>query len=170
MLVFPPNIEYALFKGLEQEGPLKWTRTLFVVDKVPFELIADNIKPGIEQIYFGAGGSFVWDRHTVERMSYYFPKIKLTIENPVIHSDLLESGHNLYWMCPIMWHGKSVPEGLMSLSSIMSLSYTRELVKYRVFVKIDTGDSTYVVPLPDFVHSDYGDYSGDQLILQKENK
>ena len=58
MLDFPiGKIQYALFKGIELEGPLQGHPTLFVVGDVPLlDIYSALYENSLYNIYFGAGG------------------------------------------------------------------------------------------------------------------
>ena len=166
MLAFPEHkIEYALFEGIEQEGPFKGSPTLFVVGDVPESdtINALAAHPHLTQVYFGAGGRFDYSAATVSAIWEAYPELQVTVENPNIDVKLLGFS-TLHWMCPVMWHGSTLAIGLTSLKKVPSNLATR------VLVKIDTGYLTYVTPLSNFVVSDYQEYGEDKIIMQVEKK
>lgn len=161
MLDFPVNkVEYALFKGIEQEGPFKGVKTLFVVGDCPLDKISNALKSDFfAQIYLGAGGRFDYNKETVRQLLQ--KSVVVTIENPVVNYECLVYG--AHWMLPILWKNQPVSDGLTSLTSVLAEGNFIESVS----LKLDTGSKTFVVRLQDFIRSDYSDYGGDELILQK---
>ena len=173
MLAFPVDkVEYAIFRGIEQEGPFKGLDTHFIVGDVPLDTIIENCEA--EHIYFGAGGRFDYNPHTVADLIKHLRvqgrKTKVTVESPIVDFALLnflfwKAPTDFLWHLPIMWHGVAVEAGLESLKHI-----DREDFGDKVAIKIDTGYSTYSTLLSNFPYSHYNDYSGDKLLIQKEYK
>jgi len=169
-LKFPPaSIEYAMFEGFEQEGPLKGKFTLFIVGPMPYEdILAQLSIKDYDQIYFGAGGRFDYHPKSVEVVYKNINSdVIVTVENPVIDFDLMDSCENLHWMCPMVWHGEAVPNAMASLAK---LSEKPRYYDDTIIVKIDTGLATYSAYYGALKHSSYGDYSADKLIMQKERQ
>lgn len=172
-LKFPRDkVEYALFEGIEREGPFKGTYTLFVVDDVPVEEILRLIQMPYSrygQIYFGAGGRFAYNPETIKKVHDNIDSSKtlITVEDPRIDFDLLISLVALNWMCPIMWHGQPVPRGINSVEKARTMN---SWIQDSVIVKIDTGKLVLATELTVFAKSDYSEYGKDKLLLQKEIK
>jgi hypothetical protein len=174
VLAFPEDkVEYAIFSGIEQEGPFKGTDTFFLVGDVPFDLIKSTCDEA-KHVYFGAGGRFDYNPVTVRGLADYLyirgRTTKLTIESPVIDLSLLRFlkygvAGDFLWQLPIMWHGLPCEPGLASLRVIDPKEYGPH-----VAVKIDTGYSTYSTRLSNFPYSHYNDYGDDKLLVQKDYK
>jgi hypothetical protein len=106
MLEFPFNeVVYALFVGLEKEGPMLGQRTLFVVGDVPLPRIIECIKDDIECIYFGAGNRpGQYNQATILKLSNLVSKhlhtrpITITVEGPIIDFELLQRVPRCFWM------------------------------------------------------------------------
>jgi hypothetical protein len=174
VLAFPEHkVEYAIFRGIEQEGPFKGTPTYFIVGDVPFDLIKSTCD-GAAHVYFGAGGRFDYNPTTVVSLVDYLyvrgRSSKITIESPVVDLSLmnfLKYGVEVdfLWHLPIMWHGLSCDAGLASLQKINMREFGSN-----VAIKIDTGYSTYSTRLSDFPYSHYNDYADDVLLIQKDKQ
>jgi hypothetical protein len=171
MLEFPKDkVEYAIFSGIEQEGVFKGISTYFIVGDVPLQLILDVCKEA-EHLYFGAGGRFDYNPDTVLGVLENLEVLpRVTVESPILDmqlfidlQDILKD--NFLWHLPIMWHGQACTEGLNSLKVV-----DQELDGRNLALKIDTGYSTYSKRLSDFPYSHYNDYSGDQLLVQKDKE
>ena len=172
MLAFPKDkVEYAIFRGIEQEGPFKGLDTHFIVGDVPLELILENCV-GTDHLYFGAGGRFDYNADTVRdvvtHLRVHGRKTRITVESPVVDFYLLDflfwkAPSDFLWHLPIMWHGVAVEAGLESLKNI-----DREDFGSSVAIKIDTGYSTYSTLLSSFPYSHYSDYGDDLLLIQKD--
>lgn len=171
MLSFPEqDVEYAIFSGVEQEGPFKGIPTFFIVGDPPLQLILNTCKEA-EHIYFGAGGRFDYNQDTVLGLLENLEILpRITIENPILDlqlfidlQDILKD--NFLWHLPIMWHGQACTDGLNSLKQV-----DRELDGRNIALKIDTGYSTYSKRLSDFPYSHYNDYAADQLLIQKDKE
>lgn len=170
MLTFDHSKEVALFRGVEQEGPLKGYPTLFVVGDVSINTINEHLIQDnrIEHIYFGAGGSFQFNHKTIEIITDYIDIKCITIESPNLDIPFLydicsKAIHKtLYWMCPIIWKGEFIKSNFTELLTFP------ELLRNRILVKIDAEDRTAVTSLSAFLTSAYIDYKNDKLLYKKE--
>lgn len=159
-LKFPKDtIEYALFEGIEQEGPHKGAPTLFVVGNVPMDVLRPYLINAYEQVYFGAGGRFDYNPETVAEV-VKMQSFQVVVESPEFNLELMLRLPTLHWMLPIVWHGKPVEGTVNNMRDA-------HLVRNRVIVKVDTGVATYSAWLNLMFNSDYADYSADKLLIQK---
>ena len=173
MLEFPvAKVAWALFRGIEQEGPNKGLKTLFVVGDVPiFEIQSKFCDIRAEVIYFGAGGRFDYNTTTVEYLTTHpdAPQFKLTIECPkfdyVLMKKLCFHNKNTIWVVPYVWGGYKL-NGFDPLAQFTLSNYANA---DKIYLKVDTGERVILSKLSDCVINKYSEgYAGDKLLLQKE--
>jgi hypothetical protein len=174
MLEFPVDkIEWAIFKGEEQEGPNKGVDTLFVVGNAPFDLLYKYV--GLynsRAIYLGAGGRFDYSKKTALELSKIMNNSDiLTIECPVFDFMLMKQlcfhHKNTYWVVPYIWHGRLIEivgDPLRHFNSLQNYSNAD-----KVLLKVDTGAYVCITSLADTFLNKYSDgYFEDVLVTQKE--
>ena len=162
MLTFSPAAEkqYALFLGDEQEGQHKGKPTLFVVGHTPFHLIAQQCAPMIRQIYFGAGGSFTYDKDSVRNAYHQFPKCLITVEAPVVDFALLAFLPRLEWMLPLSTPNTAPAHAAWSAARLR----VRQTLLHRIQLKVENAQTVIVVPAHLATFADHADYADDKLI------
>lgn len=178
MLSFPKNkIEYAMFVGIEQEGPLgnnKNIKTLFVVGS---PLVKDTVREfkrrKCRAIYFGAGGRFDYDIiNVLETIEALNGNALVTIESPDYDGQLFETickltNNTCYWVIPFVFNSKMIQKSkqvLTEMSQHLSIWW-----QTRILVKIDTGSSVFISQLNNnFVNNYLQGYDKDKFIIQKE--
>lgn len=176
MLKFPiKKIEWALFTGMEQEGPNKERTdnfTLFVVGKPPVQKILDTYNDAkCNAIYFGAGGRFEYDPLLVRTIAKKIVLTRITVESPDYDPELMSVissyARQTYWVVPLVWNGK-LNKDCMSLLEELALS-TSVFVQSKILVKVDTGSSVFITQLnTNFINSYKQGYADDKLLYQKE--
>ena len=170
---FDNSKEWALFKGIEQEGPNKGALTLFVVGDVPLQKICKEIYDHrIGSVYFGAGGRFDYNYNTVHDLLFLnlatYPINHLFIESPKYQP----AAHKLLkykwrWIIPFIWKGEILDEGLESIRYCKkNLSYFEQ---DEVFGKIDTGLDVLISKLSSISYNVISkNYDADVLLASKE--
>jgi hypothetical protein len=165
---FDDKLAYGLFIGIEQEGPYRGTKSLFVVGDVPFAIICSYLyNHKLHCVYFGAGGRFDFNPTTVKdlaRASIIHRPYAITIESPRYDRDLhlAIKLDNCNWVIPYVWQGKILQEGLDSLINLGQRISS-------VYAKIDTGKEVIVHPWLGYYGNSYNEgYSEDKLLLVKE--
>jgi hypothetical protein len=183
MLSFPKSIQWALFEGVEAEGPNQGLRTLFVVGDAPaLDICKIAYTKSIKHIYFGAGGRFDYSKAEILQFLYINKETKLgvdriTIENPELDIDLISHGafpkyNTLTWFIPVVMRGKKTTEYDVVGDLLSKIVNGRLHPKFRtrIYLKYDIAERVDIFPLMHVMHNTYEDtrYAQDILLIQKE--
>ncbi|MGI4811906.1 MAG: hypothetical protein ACRYGG_00985 [Janthinobacterium lividum] len=166
------NEKYALFSGIEQEGPRAGDKTLFIVGDVPANIIVENLVAlkNRTHLYFGAGGRFDYNLEVLKTFLFgfgghsYYPDI--TVESPVYNEELYslvkEYEGRLKWFIPCIYGGTPLVEGLSTISSLLS----KQMVDDCFYLKID---AMQTVTISDLAYTNMNSYergySEDKLLV-----
>lgn len=144
--------EACLFLGMELEGPLYGTPTLFVQGLVQFGAIKKVLQDTSfgehtpKHVYFGAGMLSEYDVSVVQRVIDSYPDVEVTIEST--RPNVIEAvGQNrkFNWMLTLMMAG--VPTGAQDILSNALVYLEGRARKQRIFMKTDTGRHVIVTEM-----------------------
>lgn len=170
----PKTTEYAMFEGVETEGPFRGNKTLFVIGSIPYrKILSYAYDHSISYLYFDSvGPNFKLDKEMIKDVitsSGIYVKYGVTIASPDFDNQFYQEIKKDFvrWVIPYVWHGEILPNGLASFlavlrNKLMDVSF--------IYGKIDTGKEVFVhyIDMNCWLNDYSEGYAEDKLVSLKE--
>jgi hypothetical protein len=169
MLLNFEKTDSALFTGIEHEGQYRNYETLFIVGEVPLDIISMFFfRHRVDQLYFGAGGTYVYDKKSVISMRKLFSGV-ITVEDPHLENLMWVYANSIHWVVPITLHSLGSNKQAMTRLIDTQERFLRIMGSYLdLSLKLDLANKTITIPYAKFDIAEFSSYH--DILLYKNGE